>query len=114
MPYLSKEGVEAEPLGTRRARLGSDFVITKYDLHVPEAVARLLRQCRAPVRRALEARLEEIAIAAAERRSGARRKTVAAAGPPLRFYIHEAYRVLYRVDTTTRRIVVLDLRSETS
>ena len=89
-------------------------MITKYDLHVPDAIASRLRQCRAPVRRAIETRLQEIALAAAERQSGARRRAAATAGPPLRFYIYEGYRVFYRVDPTSRRIVVLDLRTETS
>lgn len=81
----------------------------KYELHVPDEIAKRIRRCRASVRRAIEARLDEIAQAAAERRPSRRREPAPASGPPLRFYVFEGYRVFYRLDPRTRRIVVLEL-----
>lgn len=78
----------------------------KYKLHILEDVERKLRRCRVTIRDAIHRRLGEIAHAA--------QGIVGPVpiGPRFRFYVYEGYRVFYRVDPTTRQVVVLELAFE--
>lgn len=80
---------------------------TEYGLHVPDELEKRLLHARAPVRDTIRERLRQIAIGAAE--GGNRIDTVAAGAPPLRFYVYEGYRIVYRLDTESRRVIVLDI-----
>ena len=73
-----------------------------FGLHISTDIERRLARCRASIRD----QLQEIALVA-ERSSGRARRSERKE-PPLRFYIHESYRVFYQVDPVARRIVVLD------
>ena len=77
-----------------------------YGLHISTDIERRLARCRASIRGAIRERLQEIALEA-EKGSG-RSKRLEQKEPPLRFYIHDSYRVFYQVDPVARRIVVLD------
>jgi mRNA-degrading endonuclease RelE of RelBE toxin-antitoxin system len=83
----------------------------QYTLSIPEAVERQLRGCRAAIRASIRKRLDEIADHAGAR-PGPDKRAPAPQGPPARFYVFEGYRVFYRVEPATRRVVVLELHSE--
>jgi mRNA-degrading endonuclease RelE of RelBE toxin-antitoxin system len=85
-------------------------VTVRFTLNIPADVERRLDRCRASIRRAIRDRLRDIAVAAAQEASRPRRtKSPRAGEPTLRFYVYEGYRVLYRLDPETRRVVVSDL-----
>ena len=81
----------------------------EYTLHMKEDVERQLRTCRSSIRKSIEKKLHEI-MAMATGRASSRRSNPS--GPPLRFYVLEGYRVSYEVNPSTRRVVVLELRTE--
>jgi hypothetical protein len=81
----------------------------EYTLAIPDDVERLLGRCRASIRKTIQARLDEIVIGAA---SSALSRGVGLHEPPLRFYVYEGYRISYQVDAASRRVVVLDLASD--
>jgi hypothetical protein len=81
-----------------------------YKLHIPEEIARQLRRCRVSMRAAIRAQLDKIAAIEAARPST--RRPPPSAGPPLRFYTSECYRVSYRIDRLRRKVVVLSLIGE--
>lgn len=80
---------------------------TSYGLQISTEIEGRLARCRTPIRAAIRLRLQEI-VAAAEK-GGRSAKVKPAKEPPLRFYVYEGYRVLYQIDATARRVVVLDL-----
>jgi mRNA-degrading endonuclease RelE of RelBE toxin-antitoxin system len=84
-------------------------VTTEYALEISGDLQRRLRRCRASIREAIHDRLQEIAVAAGQSRSRAKR--LVRQEPPLRLYVLEGYRIFYQVDPETRRVVVLDLTS---
>jgi hypothetical protein len=81
-----------------------------YGLHIPKAVERRIGRCRAAVQSAIRTRLQELVVAATKGRT--RLERALAKAPPLRFYIYEGYRISYRIDPVTRRVVVLGLLAE--
>jgi mRNA-degrading endonuclease RelE of RelBE toxin-antitoxin system len=81
--------------------------MTPYELQVSGDVRRQLQRCRASIRATIQQRLEKLVEDAASPAAGL--PPSAAQGPPLRFYVFEGYRVTYRVDALTRRVVVLEL-----
>lgn len=80
---------------------------TEYGLHLSDEIEKRMLRCHAPVRAAIKERLRQIALGAAE--GGQRLDAVAPGAPPLRFYVYEGYRITYRLDAESRRVVVLDL-----
>jgi mRNA-degrading endonuclease RelE of RelBE toxin-antitoxin system len=88
----------------------------QFTLHIPKAIAGQLRECRVSVRASIRERLKEIVEDLTARlpvpKQLASRESVAARGPPLRFYVFEGYRVSYQVNPVTRRVVVLGLQAE--
>ncbi len=78
-----------------------------YELHIPPKIALRMGQLRASVRREIRIRLEEILQVATARPLGA---LLPPLGPPLRFYAGD-FRIFYREEPETRRVVVTELRS---
>ena len=81
----------------------------EYGLHMSKEIEGRLGRYRAPIRKAIRARLAEIAVAAAVVKIRRGPKRPEPKEPPLRFYVYEGYRVFYQVDPGTRRVVVLDI-----
>jgi len=80
---------------------------TVYGLHLSDELEKRMLRCRAPVRDAIRGRLREIATGAAK--GPQRVKAAAVKVPPLRFYVYEGFRIAYRLDAESRRVVVLDI-----
>jgi mRNA-degrading endonuclease RelE of RelBE toxin-antitoxin system len=83
----------------------------QYTLEIPAEVKRQLRRFRASIRGSIQTHLQEI-VDGATARPSAGKKAAPHQGPPLRFYVFEGCRVFYQVNTTARRVVVLELRTE--
>jgi mRNA-degrading endonuclease RelE of RelBE toxin-antitoxin system len=81
----------------------------QYTLQLREKVERQLRGCRTSIRQSIRQKLQEI-LALADR--PVRRRLLVPDGPPLRFYVFEGYRVSYEINARTRRVVVIELRTE--
>jgi mRNA-degrading endonuclease RelE of RelBE toxin-antitoxin system len=79
----------------------------EYALHIPAEIEQQIRQLRASVKKAIRSRLQAIATGAAASATGAQFQPL---GPPFRFYA-ERYRIFYRVEPETRRVVVLEIRT---
>ena len=90
----------------------------EYTLQIPKAIKGQLQRCRASIRRTIAERLRAIVKAVPERSAPAeglpRRKRVADQGPPSRFYVLEGYRISYVVNAVTRRVVVLEMKSNSA
>jgi len=89
-------------------------VTTDFAFHISDEIERRMRRCRAPVREAIRKRLGEIAASAGKSRARAKASDRGARAPerkepPLRFYVYEGYRIAYRLDAASRRLVVLNL-----
>jgi hypothetical protein len=80
---------------------------TEYGLHISDELEKRILRCRVSVRDAIRKRLREIAVGAGKAR--ARAKALAPKEPPLRFYVNEEHRVVYQLDTSSRRVVLLDI-----
>jgi hypothetical protein len=93
-------------------------VMREYTLQIPKAIKGQIDRCRASIRRTIAERLRAIVEAVAVRPALAagprRRKPTPERGPPSRFYVLEGYRVSYLVNTVTRRVVVLELKSNSA
>ena len=84
----------------------------QYALDFAEGIERQLDRCRVSLREAIRTKLQEVVAIATLRPS--RRRAAPPAGPPLRFYVTEGYRVFYEVNPITRIVTVLELRAESS
>jgi hypothetical protein len=80
---------------------------TDYDIRISAELGGRMRRCRAPVRAAIQRQLAEIAASAGNSRR--RAKVPEQKQPPLRFYVYEGYRIGYRLEAESRRVVVLDI-----
>lgn len=80
-----------------------------FTLHIPKDVAIQLRRCRASIRESIRKRMQEIAESLATRPAQA--SSSAPQEPIPRFYVYEGYRVSYRVNPTTRKVVLIALES---
>jgi mRNA-degrading endonuclease RelE of RelBE toxin-antitoxin system len=90
---------------TRSAKLTVPAV--DYAFQLSDEIEGQRRRCRASVRTAIRKRLAEIAESAGQsrRRGKAADKKV----PPLRFYVYEGYRIAYQLDSSRRRVIILNL-----
>jgi len=79
----------------------------EYGLQMSSELERRLGRYPSPVRAAIRDRLREIATSAGKTRVQA--KEPARKQPPLCVYHFEGFQVLYQVDLSTRRVVVLDI-----
>jgi mRNA-degrading endonuclease RelE of RelBE toxin-antitoxin system len=79
----------------------------EYSLSFSREVERRFRRFRVSIRTAIRQRLQDIVTAAGKLRP--RAKPLARQEPPLRFYVYEGFRIVYQVDSETRRVVVLDI-----
>ena len=84
----------------------------RYTLHMKEKIERQLQKCRASIRQAINEKLQEITKLAESRALSEAGPTPGE--PPLRFYVYEGYRISYEIDPLTRRVVVLELRTESA
>jgi len=90
---------------TRSAKLTGPAV--EYGYQLSDEIERQMRRCRASVRTAIRKRLAEIAASAGQsRRHG---KAADKKEPPLRFYVYEGYRIAYQLDSSRRRVVILNI-----
>lgn len=80
---------------------------TAFTLDISKALTERIGRCRASVREAIRRRFREIATSAGRGRAGS--KAPAPKGPSPRFYVYEGHRVLYHVDSSSRRVVVRSL-----
>jgi mRNA-degrading endonuclease RelE of RelBE toxin-antitoxin system len=87
--------------------------VNQYALSMGDDVERQLGRCRASLRQSIRKKLQEI-VEAAGARPSPRAKRSPPAGPPLRLYVFEGYRVSYEVNPVTRTVTVLELRAESS
>jgi mRNA-degrading endonuclease RelE of RelBE toxin-antitoxin system len=85
--------------------------MNRFTLHIPKDVAAQLSRCRVSIRQSIRKRLQEI-IEGLAKRPEAPPQPTESAGPNLRFYVFEGYRVSYQVDPASRKVVVLKLRTE--
>jgi len=84
--------------------------LRQYTLTLTGDIARQLRRCRLSIREAIELKLQGIVATAPAR--PARSPAVPTAGPALRFYVFEGYRVSYEIRPATRTVAVLEIRNE--
>ncbi len=83
----------------------------EYVLRIPKEVEQRLLECTSSMREAIAGRLQEIVQRASEVARTVAKPTLPRA-PALRFYVFEGYRVFYRIEPRSRRVVVLELRPE--
>ena len=79
----------------------------EYKVHLATGMKGRIGRCRASVRAAIADGLHSIAVTAGQ--SHGRAQASVKKGPSMRFYVYEAYRIFYQLDTRTRRVVVLDV-----
>jgi hypothetical protein len=79
----------------------------EYKVHLATEMKGRIGRCRASVRAAIEDGLHSIAVTAGQ--SHGREQVSVKKGPSMRFYVYEAYRILYQLDPRTRRVVVLEV-----
>jgi mRNA-degrading endonuclease RelE of RelBE toxin-antitoxin system len=90
---------------TRSAKLTVPAV--EYGFQLSDEIERQMRRCRASVRTAIRKRLAEIAASAGQsRRHG---KATDKKEPPLRFYVYEGYRIAYQLNSSRRRVIILNI-----
>jgi mRNA-degrading endonuclease RelE of RelBE toxin-antitoxin system len=90
---------------TVRARIA----MSKFTLEIPDEIERQLRKCRGVIQKSIQKRLADILESVA----ASPKKTASSGGPPLRFYVYEGFRVSYQINPATRRVVVLNIKTET-
>ena len=96
------------PIRTGRPRDGkAGSATTDYDVRISVEIEARIRRCRASVRAAIQRQLAEIAAGAGNNRR--RVKVPEQKQPPLRFYVYEGYRIAYKLEADSRRVVVLDI-----
>jgi hypothetical protein len=82
------------------------MMTSEYKIHLGAGIGSRIGRCRASVRAAVGASLQDIAVTAGE--SHGRARAPSKKGPSMRFYVYEGYRIFYQLDPRTRRVVVLD------
>jgi mRNA-degrading endonuclease RelE of RelBE toxin-antitoxin system len=89
-----------------------------YTLQIPKAIKGQLQRCRASIQRTIAERLrvivESVVAPSVQADGRVGRKPRPEKGPLSRFYVLEGYRVSYLVNTVTRRVVVLELKSNSA
>jgi mRNA-degrading endonuclease RelE of RelBE toxin-antitoxin system len=100
------------PLGKEQTHplFGDGRRMNAYTLQIPDEVERRLRRCRASIRAAIQSRLDGLSRMRRRPPSGPSPRTA----PPCVFYVSEGYRISYRVDATSRRVVLLDLQPDSA
>ena len=94
------------------SRRRAAMAMKRYTLHMKEELERQLERCRSSIRQSITKKLQEIVMLAESRAPSGPEPS--RGEPPLRFYVFEGYRISYEINPRTRRVVVLELRTESS